>query len=87
MGLVGEQEQLLKKKAEYIEKLKNKIALVHKSVEEKSAITGAKPGDIFLPPSRWQQNVRPLEVIQRNQSLDVSEVEDTRFVSLVIKVV
>ena len=48
MGLVGEQEQLLKKKAEYIEKLKNKIALVHRSAEEKRAITGAKRGEYLL---------------------------------------
>ncbi|XP_004240737.1 remorin [Solanum lycopersicum] len=42
------EEQLLKKKAEYIEKLKNKIALVHKSAEEKRAITEAKRGEDLL---------------------------------------
>nr|NP_001274955.1 putative remorin a3b4 [Solanum tuberosum]ACB28484.1 putative remorin a3b4 [Solanum tuberosum] len=42
------EEQLLKKKAEYIEKLKNKIALLHKEAEEKRAITEAKRGEDLL---------------------------------------
>ncbi|XP_055829878.1 remorin-like [Solanum dulcamara] len=42
------EEKLLKKKAEYIEKLKNKIALAHKSAEEKRAITEAKRGEDLL---------------------------------------
>lgn len=46
--LVGEQEQLLKKKAEYIEKMKNKIARLHKSAEEKRAIIEAKRGEDLL---------------------------------------
>ncbi|KAJ8547609.1 hypothetical protein K7X08_011195 [Anisodus acutangulus] len=42
------EEQLLKKKAEYVEKMKNKIALLHKSAEEKRAITEAKRGEDLL---------------------------------------
>lgn len=42
------EEQLEKKKAEYIEKMKNKIALVHKSAEEKRAKTEAKRGEDIL---------------------------------------
>lgn len=39
---------MLKKKAEYIEKLQNKIALAHKSAEEKRAMTEAKRGEDLL---------------------------------------
>lgn len=42
------EEQLLKKKAEYIEKMKNKIALLHMSAEEKRVITEAKRGEDLL---------------------------------------
>ncbi|MCE2056197.1 hypothetical protein HAX54_044236 [Datura stramonium] len=42
------EEQLLKKKAEYIEKMKNKIALLHRSAEEKRAIIEAKCGEDLL---------------------------------------
>ncbi|KAM3309154.1 remorin [Capsicum chacoense] len=42
------EEQLLKKKAEYIEKMKNKIARLHKSAEEKRAIIEAKRGEDLL---------------------------------------
>ncbi|XP_059288557.1 remorin-like [Lycium ferocissimum] len=42
------EEKLLKKKAEYIEKMKNKIALLHKSAEEKRAMTEAKRGEELL---------------------------------------
>lgn len=37
-----------KKKAEYVEKTKNKIALVHKAAEEKRAIIEAKRGEDLL---------------------------------------
>lgn len=37
-----------KKKGEYIEKMKNKIALLHKSAEEKRAIIEAKRGEDLL---------------------------------------
>ncbi|KAM3376084.1 remorin [Capsicum galapagoense] len=81
------EEQLLKKKAEYIEKMKNKIARLHKSAEEKRAIIEAKRGEkIFLMQRREPQNAVPLELLQRNRSLDVFEVETTRSASLVIKV-
>lgn len=43
-----EQESLEKKKAEYIEKIKNKIALLHKAAEEKRAIIEAKRGEDLL---------------------------------------
>jgi len=43
-----EQEQLEKKKAEYGEKMKNKVALVHKEAEEKRAMIEAKRGEEIL---------------------------------------
>ncbi|MFS8001276.1 putative remorin [Helianthus anomalus] len=42
------EEKLEKKKAKYIEKMKNKIALLHKAAEEKRAITEAKRGEGVL---------------------------------------
>ncbi|KAK6155721.1 hypothetical protein DH2020_009969 [Rehmannia glutinosa] len=42
------EEQLEKKKAEQIEKLKNKVALVHKAAEEKRAMIEAKRGEDLL---------------------------------------
>ncbi|KAL6509314.1 hypothetical protein OROGR_022624 [Orobanche gracilis] len=46
--LKKKEEDLEKKKAEYIEKMKNKIALVHKTAEEKRAMIEAKRGEDFL---------------------------------------
>ena len=37
-----------KKKAKYVEKMKNKIALLHKTAEEKRANTEAKLGEDLL---------------------------------------
>jgi len=45
---MSKQEQLEKKKAEYGEKMKNKIALVHKQAEEKRATVEAKRGEEIL---------------------------------------
>lgn len=42
------QENLEKKKAEYIEKTKNKFALVHKAAEEKRAMVEARRGEDLL---------------------------------------
>ncbi|KAK7274499.1 hypothetical protein RIF29_15591 [Crotalaria pallida] len=42
------EEQLEKKKAEYAERMKNKIALIHKQAEEKRAMVEAKRGEEFL---------------------------------------
>ncbi|KAK1431693.1 hypothetical protein QVD17_08245 [Tagetes erecta] len=42
------EENLEKKKAKYVEKLKNKIALLHKTAEEKRAVTEAKKGEELL---------------------------------------
>ncbi|XP_073143337.1 remorin-like isoform X2 [Henckelia pumila] len=42
------EEQLEKKKAKYIEKVKNKVALIHKAAEEKRATTEAKRGEDLL---------------------------------------
>ncbi|KAG4937162.1 Remorin [Glycine max] len=42
------EEQLEKKKAEYGEKMKNKVALVHKEAEEKRAMIEAKRGEEIL---------------------------------------
>lgn len=43
-----EQEELERKKAEYGEKMRNKIALVHKEAEEKRAMVEAKRGEEVL---------------------------------------
>lgn len=43
-----EQEKLEKKKAEYVEQMKNKIALIHKAAEEKRALIEAKRGEDLL---------------------------------------
>lgn len=37
-----------KKKAEYVEKLKNKVASIHKAAEEKRALIEAKQGEDLL---------------------------------------
>ncbi|KAK4740699.1 hypothetical protein SAY87_024287 [Trapa incisa] len=42
------EEKLEKKKAEYVEKMKNKIALIHKEAEEKRATIEAKRGEDLL---------------------------------------
>lgn len=42
---MGMQEQLERKKAEYAEKLKNSVATVHKTAEEKRAAAVAKRGE------------------------------------------
>ncbi|KAK9060887.1 hypothetical protein SSX86_018067 [Deinandra increscens subsp. villosa] len=42
------EEDLEKKKAMYIEKMKNKIVLIHKKAEEKKALTEAKRGEELL---------------------------------------
>ncbi|KAK6936857.1 Remorin, C-terminal [Dillenia turbinata] len=42
------EEKLEKQKAEYAEKMKNKVALVHKSAEEQRAIIEAKRGEDML---------------------------------------
>ncbi|XP_022968544.1 remorin-like [Cucurbita maxima] len=39
------EEKFEKKKAEYVEKMKNKIALIHKAAEEKKAVIEAKRGE------------------------------------------
>ncbi|XP_076920439.1 remorin-like, partial [Bidens hawaiensis] len=42
------EEDLEKKKAKFIEKMKNKIVLIHKKAEEKRALTEAKRGEELL---------------------------------------
>ncbi|KAF7844612.1 remorin [Senna tora] len=42
------QEELERKKAEYGEKMRNKICLVHKEAEEKRAMVEAKRGEEVL---------------------------------------
>ena len=46
--ILHEQEKLEKQKAEYVEKMKNKVALIHKEAEEKKAIVEAKRGADLL---------------------------------------
>ncbi|KAL6541586.1 hypothetical protein OROGR_011072 [Orobanche gracilis] len=46
--LKKKEEDLEKKKAEYIEKMNNKIAMVHKTTEEKRAMIEAKRGEDLL---------------------------------------
>jgi len=47
-ALIGLQEQLEKKKAANEEKLKNKLAMLHKTAEEKRALTEAKRGEEMI---------------------------------------
>ncbi|XP_057851110.1 remorin [Cryptomeria japonica] len=42
------EEKLEKKKADYIEKMKNEIATIHRKAEEKKAMVEAKRGEEFL---------------------------------------
>ncbi|XP_021671668.1 remorin [Hevea brasiliensis] len=42
------EEKLEKKKADYVEKMKNKIALIHKAADEKRAMIEAKRGEDLL---------------------------------------
>ena len=46
--LIYEQEALEKKKAQYAEKIKNKLAMIHKAAEEKRAMVEAKQGEDLL---------------------------------------
>ncbi|CAK9169485.1 unnamed protein product [Ilex paraguariensis] len=46
--LKKEEEKLEKEKAQYVEKMKNKVALIHKSAEEKRAMIEAKRGEDLL---------------------------------------
>ncbi|KAJ4956685.1 hypothetical protein NE237_013468 [Protea cynaroides] len=48
MKLKKTEEQLEKKKAEYVEKMKNQVALIHKEAEEKRAMVEAKRGEDLL---------------------------------------
>lgn len=43
-----EQEKIENQKAEYAEKMKNKIAMIHKAAEEKRALVEAKRGEELL---------------------------------------
>ncbi|KAG2715859.1 hypothetical protein I3843_03G100400 [Carya illinoinensis] len=42
------EERLEKQKAEYVEKMKNKVAMIHKAAEEKRAMTEARRGEDIL---------------------------------------
>ncbi|KAI9111998.1 hypothetical protein K1719_016894 [Acacia pycnantha] len=42
------EEELERKKAEYVEKMRNKIALIHKAAEERRAMIDAKKGEDLL---------------------------------------
>ena len=46
--MIYEQEDLEKKKAQYAEKIKNKIVMIHKAAEEKRAMVEAKRGEDLL---------------------------------------
>ena len=46
--LVMKQEKLEKKKAEYAEKMKNKVAELHKLAQEKRAMVEAQKGEQLL---------------------------------------
>ncbi|RRT77578.1 hypothetical protein B296_00008119 [Ensete ventricosum] len=48
LRLMDAQEELEKKKAEYAEKIKNKIALLHRFAEEKRATVEARRGEELL---------------------------------------
>lgn len=48
VSVLIEQEKLEKKKAEYVEQMKNKIAAIHKAAEERRAMIEAKRGEDLL---------------------------------------
>ncbi|PWA85714.1 remorin [Artemisia annua] len=52
------EEKLEMKKAKYTEKIKNKIARLHKSAEEKRAITEAKRGESLLKTEEFSSKCR-----------------------------
>ncbi|XP_009149781.1 remorin 1.4 [Brassica rapa] len=52
------EEQLIKKKAEYAEQMKNKIVQIHKEAEEKRAMTEAKRGEEILKAEEMAANYR-----------------------------
>lgn len=53
-----EQEELERKKAEYGEKMKNKIAIVHKEAEEKRAMVEAKRSEEVLKAEEFAAKYR-----------------------------
>lgn len=60
-----EQEKLEKKKAEYVEKKRNKIALIHKAAEEKKAAIEAKRKEDLLMAEEIATTYRTTETSPR----------------------
>ncbi|KAF2315628.1 hypothetical protein GH714_040142 [Hevea brasiliensis] len=60
------EEKLEKKKADYVEKMKNKIALIHKAADEKRAMIEAKRGEDLLKAEEIAAKYRALELLQRS---------------------
>lgn len=52
------QEQLEKKKAEYAEKMKNKVGEIHKQAEEKRAMIEAQKGEELLKAEEFAAKYR-----------------------------
>ncbi|KAF8413692.1 hypothetical protein HHK36_001684 [Tetracentron sinense] len=70
-------ERLERKKVEYVEKIKKKAALIHKSAEEKRAMVEAKRGEDLLKANEVAAKTVQPEMLQRS-SLDASEIEILR---------
>lgn len=61
-----EQEDLEKKKAEYAEKMKNNVALVHKVAEEKRAMVEARRGEDLLKAEEMAAKHRATGYVPKN---------------------
>lgn len=59
------EEKLEKKKAEYGEKMKNKVAAIHKQAEEKRAMVEAKRGEELLKAEEMAAKYRATGVVPK----------------------
>lgn len=57
------QEELEKKKAEYAEEVKNKIALIHKEAEGKRAVAESRRGEEVLKTEKKAAKYRATELV------------------------
>ena len=59
------EEKLEKKKAEYGEKMKNKVAAIHKQAEEKRAMVEAKRGEELLKAEEMAAKYRATGIVPK----------------------
>jgi len=59
------QEQLEKKKAEYAERMKNKVAAIHKEAEERRAMIEAKRGEDVLKAEETAAKYRATGIVPK----------------------